>query len=328
VAAVLDHRIRPVILAGATSPAPLRTTGLPEGRAGVSTGRRMAREAQRSTLFALLARLGFAVSGLLHVIVGVIAISVALMAQDSGAASASGAGGSAAASARPGPGGSAAAGRADETGALASLTATPLGYALLWAVVVGLAALGAWQITQTILVREDERRRAIARRVMEGSKALVFLVVAGSALIFALGGQSSAARTIHSLSVAAIEAPGGSVFLVLAGLIVLAVGITFGYRGVTADFRRDIRVPEGLPGRLTVAVGVLGHLAKGLALGIVGVLLVVAAFTADASQATGMDGALRALVALPYGGILLHVVGAGLIAYGLYALVRAPAARL
>jgi hypothetical protein len=54
----------------------------------------------------------------------------------------------------------------------------------------------------------------------------------------------------------------------------------------------------------------------------------VAAFTADASQATGMDGALRALVALPFGGILLHLVGAGLIAYGLYALVRAPAARL
>jgi Domain of Unknown Function (DUF1206) len=288
----------------------------------------MARKAQRSTLFAVLARLGFAVSGLLHVLVGVIAIGVALAAENSGAATANGGGGSGAASARPGPGESGAAGRADETGALASLTATPLGYSLLWAVVVGLAALGAWQVTQMILVREDEKRRAIARRVMEGSKALVFLAVSGSALIFALGGQSSAARTVHSLSVAAIRTPGGSVILALAGLIVLAVGITFAYRGITADFRRDIHVPDGLPGTLTVAVGVLGHVAKGLALGIVGVLLGVAAFTSDASRATGMDGALRALVALPFGGVLLHVVGVGLIAYGLYALVRAPAARL
>jgi hypothetical protein len=133
---------------------------------------------------------------------------------------------------------------------------------------------------------------------------------------------------VHSLSVAAIRTPGGVVVLVIAGAIVLAVGITFAYRGVTADFRRDIRVPDGLPGRLTIAVGVLGHVAKGLALGIVGVLLGVAGFTADASQATGMDGALRALVALPYGGLLLWLVGAGLIAYGLYALLRAPAARL
>jgi hypothetical protein len=203
-----------------------------------------------------------------------------------------------------------------------------VGYALLWAVVVGLAALGAWQITQTVLVREDDRRRALTRRVMEGSKALVFLVVAGSALIFALGGHSSAARTIHALSVAAIRTPGGAVVLVIAGLVVLSVGVTFLYRGVTADFRRDIHVPDGVPGRLTVAVGVFGHIAKGLALGIVGVLLGSAAFTADASQATGVDGALRALVALPYGGVLLYVVGGGLIAYGVYALVRAPTARL
>jgi hypothetical protein len=172
----------------------------------MSPGRRLAREAQRSSLFALLARLGFAVSGLLHVLVGVIAIGVALAAGDSGGASASG-GGSGGASARPGPGASGASGRADETGALAFLTSTPLGYMLLWAVVVGLAALGAWQVTQMILVREEDRRRAITRRVMEGSKALVFLAVAGSALIFALGGNSSAARTVHSLSVAAIRTP-------------------------------------------------------------------------------------------------------------------------
>ena len=297
------------------------------GGATVSPGRRLARKAQRSGVFAVLARLGFAVSGVLHVIVGVIAISVALTAEGSGGASPSG-GGSNAATSRPGPGSSGAAGRADETGALASLTATPLGYALLWAVVIGLAALGAWQVTQAILVREDDRRRAIVRRVMEGSKALVFLVVAGSALIFALGGHSSAARTVHALSVGAIRTPGGAVVLVAAGLLVLAVGITFAYRGVTADFRRDIHVPDGLPGKLTVAVGVLGHVAKGIALGIVGVLLGIAAVTADASQATGMDGALRALVALPFGGVLLHVVGVGLIAYGVYALVRAPTARL
>jgi len=319
-----------------TPPARANAAGIREDEGPeVSQVRCLARKAQRSTIFALLARLGFAVSGVLHVIVGTIAIGVAIAAAHSGGASASGAGGSSAqsggGSAQSGGGsgsGGSAAGRADETGALASLAATPVGYVLLWTVVIGLAALGAWQITQLILVKEHDARRAIARRVMEGAKALVFLAVAGSALVIALGGRSSAARTIHSISVTAIHVPGGAVLLVLAGLLVLAIGVAFAYRGVTADFRRDIHVPDGLRGSLAVALGVLGHVAKGLALGIVGALLAVAAITSDASQATGMDGALRALVALPYGGVLLHVVGAGLIAYGLYALVRALTARL
>jgi hypothetical protein len=43
----------------------------------------------------------------------------------------------------------------------------------------------------------------------------------------------------------------------------------------------------------------------------------------DASEATGLDGALKSLAALPAGGVLLAAIGVGLVAYGVYCFVRA-----
>lgn len=66
----------------------------------------------------------------------------------------------------------------------------------------------------------------------------------------------------------------------------------------------------------------LGYIAKGVALVGVGMMFGWAALGADPEKATGLDGALQAMTALPAGGIALAVVGAGLILYGLYAVLR------
>jgi hypothetical protein len=58
------------------------------------------------------------------------------------------------------------------------------------------------------------------------------------------------------------------------------------------------------------------------------VLFVVAAVTADSSKATGLDGALKSLASLPFGQVLLVLVGLGFIAYGAYSVARARLAKL
>jgi hypothetical protein len=68
--------------------------------------------------------------------------------------------------------------------------------------------------------------------------------------------------------------------------------------------------------------------AKGIALGAVGVLFVVAAATVNPEGADGLDGALRALASLPLGVVILVLVGAGFIAYGVYSFVRARFAHM
>jgi hypothetical protein len=97
---------------------------------------------------------------------------------------------------------------------------------------------------------------------------------------------------------------------------------------VRRTFRKDLEMPSGTAGRVVGVLGVVGYVAKGIAVGVVGVLFVVAALTLDPGRASGLDGALKALSALPAGAVLLTAVGAGLAAFGVYTFARARYARL
>ncbi len=70
-------------------------------------------------------------------------------------------------------------------------------------------------------------------------------------------------------------------------------------------------------------LGLDGYPAKGVALGVVGALLVYAAVTFDPAKATGLDGALRTILDAPFGRVLLTLVALGIAAFGAYCFVRA-----
>ena len=72
----------------------------------------------------------------------------------------------------------------------------------------------------------------------------------------------------------------------------------------------------------------MGYVAKGIAIAVVGVLFVAAAVTADPEKAGGLDAALKSLAALPFGTVILWLVGAGLIIYGVFCFARARYARM
>ncbi len=259
----------------------------------------VARKASHSHAFETVARVGYAVNGLLHILIGAIAIGVA-----------AGVGG-----------------EADQSGALGALASAPGGQFILFVVVVGLAALGLWQIVSAIAGRGGSKGRAgaIASGLGQG---VVYLAIAATALTFALGGSKSSASSTTSFSATLLSTPGGVFLLVLIGLGVLAGGVFFVYRGVTKKFTKTIRVPAGSAGRAVVMLGRVGYIAKGIAIAVVGVLFVVAALTSNTAKASGLDGALKALKDLPFGPVILVVVGLGVIAYGLYCFARARLAKL
>ncbi len=256
---------------------------------------------QRSPGFAVAARLGHAVNGLLHLLIGVVAFRLATGGGE---------------------------GEADQSGALGSIAGSPGGRVLLWVVVVGLVGLGLWQLVETVLARGEDAKHTWAARAKELGKAVAYLAIAAPALRFAMGGSSDSSEQTQSLSARLLEAPGGVVLLVVLGLAVVAVGVYFGFKGATKRFRDDLAVPAGSIGRGITALGVAGYVAKGVALVAVGVLFVVGAVTADPSRATGLDGALQSLAGLPAGVAVLAITGLGLIAYGLYCGARARYAKL
>ncbi|PWC06382.1 DUF1206 domain-containing protein [Mycetocola zhujimingii] len=268
---------------------------------GHSSGsaRSAASRLQDNHAFQLMARGGFAVNGLLHILIGGIALSVAF-----------------------GSGG-----EADQGGALSGLAASPGGTFLLWTVTIGLWALGLFQVLETVLVRGSDKD-AWAERAKEGGKAIAYLAIGFSAFSVAVGGGSSSSGQTQGLTATLLASPGGVFVVVLLGLGVLAVGVYFVVKGARKKFLEDITAPAGKTGRTVTVLGQTGYIAKGIAIAVVGILFCVAGFTADASEATGLDGALKSLAELPLGPVILTVVALGLIAYGVYCFARARFARL
>lgn len=267
--------------------------------------RRAAQEAQSHRAFRWTARAGYAASGLVHILIGAIALVVAFGGE----------------------------GETDQSGALMAIAAAPLGYIVLWVIAITLCALGTWHLLEGIRVpRPTDDAPGDARkwgaRIGEWGQALIFITLGLLSASVALGGRVDAEDATESASRGVLQVPGGSIVLGLVGIGIGIGGVVFVVMGVTRSFRTKVDIPEHGIGRGVAGLGLVGFVAKGLALMIVGVLLIVAAVTTDADVAGALDGALRALLALAYGPWLVAAVGIGLIAYGIFCQFRAVFARL
>ncbi|WP_193509626.1 DUF1206 domain-containing protein [Cryobacterium sp. BB736] len=264
-----------------------------------ASARSAALRLQDNHAFQFAARTGFAVNGLLHLLIGGIALGVAFGSS----------------------------GEADQGGALSGLASSPGGVLVLWVVAIGLFALGLFQVLEAFLVRGTDKD-AWADRAKEGGKAIAYLAIGFSAASVAMGSGSDSLGQTQGITATLLSTPGGVFLVVLLGLGVLAIGVYFIVKGVKKKFLQDISAPDGKTGRSITTLGRIGYIAKGVAISVVGILVCAAAITSDPSEATGLDGALKTLVELPLGPVILTVVALGLMAYGVYCFARAKYARL
>lgn len=267
--------------------------------------KRVAREAEQSRTLRVLARAGYAANGFVHIVIGVIALVVA-------------------------SGGD---GESDQSGALMVVAGAPFGFVVLWIVALTLCALGVWQLMDGILMRAPTDgatgfAKKWGRRIGAWGQAVIFIVLGVIAASVALGAQVDAEESAEDASRGLLSIPGGPIVLGLVGLGIGIGGIAFVVMGARRSFRSKITIPHHGIGRGIAVLGVVGFVAKGIALVIVGILLVIAAIRTDAETAGGLDGALQALVALAYGPALVGAVGIGFIAYGVFCLFRARFAKL
>jgi uncharacterized membrane protein len=217
---------------------------------------------------------------------------------------------------------------ADQAGALATLAEQPLGRPLLWLLAVGLVALAAWQAAEVLRWRSrlsstgDARKKALEKVVKSVAKAVLYAVLAVLAVRTATSGGSSGGQQ----SAAGVFGwPAGRWLVALVGLVVIGVGVYLVHKGVSKRFLEEVDLGSAPPQttRLVTRLGQVGFPAKGVALGVVGGLLVYAALTFDPARATGLDGALRTILSAPFGRVLLTLVAVGIAAFGAYCFVRA-----
>ncbi|MEU7819059.1 DUF1206 domain-containing protein [Pseudonocardia sp. NPDC049154] len=220
-------------------------------------------------------------------------------------------------------------GSADAQGAVAEI-ATGAGAVGLVVAVVGLVAFAVWQFTAAALgfrwVSGGERVR---KRVGAVAKAVTMLGLAAIAVAFLRSGPRSGDAGARDVVADLLLLPGGRLLVAATAVAIGVMAVTMTYTGVKRTFMGDLDVRRLLPAlrRTIEAVGTVGHLARALALAVVGVLVFTAAVASDARRAGGLDAALRALGETPLGMSLLVVVALGFGAFGLYCLADAALRR-
>ena len=275
---------------------------VPAHEAAIGEAADAAEAASNSRVLDVVARWGFAVMALLHVVIGAIAVALVLGAP----------------------------GQAEPTGAIEQLAANPWGPAVMWSGAVGCAGLALWQLSEaTLRARHLPRGERLGKLVSSGFLAVAYGSVGFTFASFAVGVRSDSGESTAAFSQALLNRPLGTPLLIGLGLTVSGIGVYFVVKGLGKKFKAELRHFEGTHrGHLISGLGVAGHIAKGLALVLTGLLFVMAAATNDPGSSTGLDGSLKALQHHPFGPLLLLAIGAGFIAYGVFALIRARFGRM
>jgi len=265
------------------------------------TAAKTAETASNSPALETAARAGFAASGVLHVIVGAIAFQLARGLN----------------------------GEADVHGAVAQLAASPGGPFLLWACFAACAALALWRAGDVVFGKPRAHGKRLISRISAAGQAAAFALLSATVLSFALGSGKSNRESSSDLTVTLLRAPFGVVLLLMAGAGIIGVGIFFAIRGARASFRKDLFLPgSALPRRVVLTTGVAGYLSKGIALLLVGGLVIMATVKQQPEQSTGLDGGLKALREQPYGPYLLAALALGMVCYGCFLILKGKYARM
>src|SRR5438270_157643 len=244
----------------------------------------------------LLARLGYAIKGVVYLIIGFLAVQLAV-----------------------GVGGKA----TDQRGAIQTISALPLGKFLLVVVTIGLVGFALWCFIQALFDTEGKGRKAkgIIARIAYATLAFgTFRVVMGSGS----AGKSSTTTT-QDWTATLLKEPFGVALVVLVAIVVLAIACYLYYKAYSANFRSRLNLAKlsAQENKWVIFFGRLGYAALGMVFTIISIFLIVAAFQNNPGQAVGLDGALLKLSHESFGQLPLGIVALGLIAYVILSFVEA-----
>lgn len=279
------------------------STQAPTKPGAVQDVRRGGEKVARSSGFEWLARAGFAARGAVYVIIGILAIKLAL-----------------------GTGGA----NASQQGALRTIAAQPFGKVLLILVAIGLGGYALWRLVHALLGHGPEDSDSGVDRVAALASGIVYAGLCAIAVQILLGAGGGSSGGAQKTTAGVLGWPAGTWLVGIAGVVLIGVGLYQGYRGITKDFLEDSKT-EQMSSRVRTWIewiGTFGHLARMVVFVLVGVFLIKAAVDYNPSKAVGLDGALAKVDHASYGPLLLGIVAAGLIAFGVHSLSDARYRRL
>ena len=256
-----------------------------------------ARRAANSPAAHALARAGLVARGVIYILIGWVAILVAV-GQSSR--------------------------EADQAGALQLLAGKPYGMISLWLLGIGFAGYALWRFSEAAFGVTGEGNGA-GPRLKSLFRGLVYTGLAYLAFQVISGAHSNEAAKQQDVTASVMHHTGGRWLVGIVGLVIVIAGLALIVQGVRRRFMRYLATSQMSPRtrRAVEWLGVIGTVARGVVFALVGILVIDAAVTYSPSKAGGVDRALLTLRDQPYGEFLLGLAAAGLIVFGIYGLCEA-----
>ena len=261
----------------------------------VDRAKNLGRRTDDSPVLDTMARAGLVAFGVVHLVLGWLSVQLALGDRE---------------------------GSTSTSGAVQELAQQPFGGVLVWAVGIGMVLLVVWQVVEAVVGHRDEDGADLVRkRLTSAGKAVVYAAIGASAIKVAVGkGSSGSEKQTDGFTAKLLEVPGGQVLVGLVALGILVVAGFLVHRGVTDGFLKKMTGSgrSGNDGTAYRWLGRVGYVAKGVALGVVGVLFAYAAITHDSEKSGGLDQALSKVLEQPFGPVVLVVIGLGFACFGAF----------
>jgi Domain of Unknown Function (DUF1206) len=256
-----------------------------------------ARTASNSQTAHVLARAGLIARGVIYILIGWVAILVAL-----------------------GKSGR----EADQRGALQLLAQQPFGLFLLWLLGIGFAAYALWRLSEAAFGVTGEgtgagpRLKSLLRAIIYAGFAFTTFQVIG-------GRRGSQSSKQSDWTGQVMRHAGGRIAIGILGAIVVIAGLILVAEGWRRKFLKYLRTGEmsARTRRNVERLGMVGTIARGLVFALVGALVIDAAVAYQPSKAGGLGRALSTLHRQPFGEVALFAAALGLMIFGVYGLCEA-----
>ncbi|WP_314244627.1 DUF1206 domain-containing protein [Streptomyces sp. DSM 40907] len=251
----------------------------------------------------VLSRVGLCARGVIYVLVGLLAVQMGF-GGDSGK-------------------------EADRSGAVRTIGEQPFGRVLLWALVVGLAAMALWRLSEAAFGQAVTGGDKWTRRLGSLGLAVFYTVICIGVVQTALVGGSAGGRpgdeTSKDYTARVLNWPLGRILVGVVGAVLVIVGVVIVVRSLMRKFEENLRTDEMSPTtrRVVAGLGIVGGVACGVVAAVAGLFVLLAAVQFDPARAKGMDETLRSFAATPAGPVLLIAAAVGLLLFGLYSFCEA-----
>jgi hypothetical protein len=239
-----------------------------------------------SAALTTLTRLGFAARGLLYLVIGFLVLRT---------------------------------GRTEDPSGALSVLAEGGGRTLMILIIAGFLAYGLWRLSDALfnIERHQPGSKGLRERLGAGASGIVHLFLAWQAVRMVRGSGGSGGNGSQEGAQTALQLPGGQLMLVVAGLVLLVVGLVQLKKAWKADFLKHLE-PNVAHQPWARWTGQGGYAARGLVFLITGGFLTAAGFKEQAGEAGGTAEAL-AWLSPPWD----TLVAIGFILFGLYSLIEA-----